>query len=133
MLIQTLDLIKKCNMKYFLNICFFLVLFYSIGCQNKKSNPPELISIDLLRGDIVLCGGDEFGEVNFTLSCDESTQETFDLAVSLLHSFEHEEAEKAFVQVLDVDPDCVMAYWGVAMSKIGHPNGRQVGTILRKV
>ena len=108
-------------MKYFKNICFFLVLFYSVGCQNKKSNPPELVSIDLLRGDIVLCGGGEFGEVNFVLSCDESTQETFDLAVSLLHSFEHQEAEKAFVQVLDVDPYCAMAYWGVAMSKIGHP------------
>lgn len=108
-------------MKYFKNIYFFLVLFCSVGCQNKKSNPPELISIDLLRGDIVLCGGDEFGDVNFVLSCDESTQETFDLAVSLLHSFEHEEAEKAFVQVLDTDPDCVMAYWGVAVSKIRHP------------
>ena len=38
------------------------------------------------------------------------------MAVSLLHSFEYVEAEKAFVQVLDVDPDCAMAYWGVAMS-----------------
>ncbi len=98
-----------------------MVLLYSVGCQNKKSNPPELISIDLLRGDIVMCSGGKFGEVSFVLSCDESTQETFDLAVSLLHSFEHEEAEKAFVQVLDVDPGCAMAYWGVAMSKIGHP------------
>ena len=102
-------------------VLFLLTLFCTIGCQNKKSNLPELVSIDLLRGDIVLCGGDEFGEVSFALSCDKSTQETFDLAVSLLHSFEHEEAEKAFVKVLDVDPECAMAYWGLAMSKIGHP------------
>lgn len=37
-------------------------------------------------------------------------EETFNLAISLLHSFEYEEAEKAFVQVIDVDPDCAMAY-----------------------
>ena len=93
-----------------------LALYFTIGCQNKKSSPPELVDIDLLRGDIILCGSDQFGEVSFSLSCSYETRETFDLAVSLLHSFEYEEAEKAFVKVLDADPDCTMAYWGVAMS-----------------
>ena len=107
-------------MKFFktpsLAICF-LVFFCTTGCQNKKSKPnPELVAIDLLRGDIVLCGGDQFGEVSFSLSCNYDTRETFELAVSLLHSFEYDEAEKAFVQVIDADPDCAMAYWGVAMS-----------------
>ncbi|MCK5467927.1 MAG: hypothetical protein KAI99_05455 [Cyclobacteriaceae bacterium] len=99
----------------FLPLCF-LALSCTIGCQNKKSSPPELLSIDLLRGDIVLCGGDQFGEVSFSLSCSYKTVKTFDLAISLLHSFEYEEAEKAFVQVIDTDPNCAMAYWGVAMS-----------------
>jgi len=106
------------NMKFIKNTFFylgFLTLLCPLGCQNKKP-PPELISIDLLRGDITLCGDPEFGEVKFSLSCDYSVTETFDLAVSLLHSFEYKEAEKAFVQVIDVDPDCAMAYWGVAMS-----------------
>jgi tetratricopeptide (TPR) repeat protein len=96
----------------------FAFTFYCLsGCQTKKSKPsPELLSIDLLRGDITLCGDPEFGEVKFTLSCDYSVRETFDLAVSLLHSFEYKEAEKAFVQVIDADPDCAMAYWGIAMS-----------------
>ncbi|MCK5280103.1 MAG: hypothetical protein KAK04_16225, partial [Cyclobacteriaceae bacterium] len=101
----------------FLPLCF-LALSCTIGCQNKKSSPPELLSIDLLRGDIVLCGGDQFGEVSFSLSCSYKTVKTFDLAISLLHSFEYEEAEKAFVQVIDTDPNCAMAYWGVAMSII---------------
>ena len=38
------------------------------------------------------------------------------MAIGLLHSFEYEEAEKAFVSVIDADPDCAMAYWGIAMS-----------------
>ena len=54
--------------------------------------------------------------MNFSLSCSYETRDTFDLAFSLLHSFEYEEAEKAFVKVIDMDPDCAMAYWGVAMS-----------------
>ena len=96
----------------------FVFTFYSFsGCQTNKSKPnPDLLSIDLLRGDITLCGDPEFGEVKFSLSCDYSVRETFDLAVSLLHSFEYKEAEKAFVQVIDLDPDCAMAYWGIAMS-----------------
>lgn len=67
-----------------------------------------------------MCSGKQFGEVSFSLSCKSSIRETFDLAVSLLHSFEYEEAEKAFVKVIDADPDCAMAYWGVAMS-LYHP------------
>lgn len=63
-----------------------------------------------------MCSGKQFGEVGFSFSCDNSVRETFDLAISLLHSFEYDEAEKAFVKVIDTDPNCVMAYWGVAMS-----------------
>ena len=101
--------------KSFLVLCIF-ALNGTIGCQSKKSSSPELVDIDLLRGDIILCGGDQFGEVSFSLACNYKTKETFDLAVSLLHSFEYEEAERAFVKVIDTDPDCAMAYWGVAMS-----------------
>jgi len=111
-------------MQYFKSSFLFLSLLFLFcsGCQNQKATSKlELASIDLRRGDIILCGGDEFGEVIFSLSCKSATREAFDLAVSLLHSFEHKEAEKAFVQVLDVDPDCAMAYWGLAMCKIGHP------------
>ena len=74
-----------------------------------------LTSIDLQRGDITLCGGQQFGDVSFSLSCDPKSRETFDLAISLLHSFEYDEAEKAFVKVIEIDPECAMAYWGIAM------------------
>lgn len=93
------------------SICLLL-----LSCNNEKKLSSELANIDLLRGELILCGGDQFGEVSFSLACDFEIREVFDLAVSLLHSFEYEEAEKAFVQVLDADPSCAMAYWGVAMS-----------------
>ncbi len=94
-----------------------LTIFIVSSCKNKTPKPiPDLASLDLLRGELILCSGDQFGDVSFALSCSFETRETFDLAVSLLHSFEYEEAEKAFVQVIDADPNCAMAYWGVAMS-----------------
>ncbi|MCE7995644.1 MAG: hypothetical protein HEP71_26935 [Roseivirga sp.] len=102
---------------YVPNLLFvFLVYLLVIGCKSNKSKVPELASIELLRGNITLCGSNQFGNVSFASSCSASTQESFDLAISLLHSFEYAEAEKAFVKVIDQDPNCAMAYWGVAMS-----------------
>ena len=74
-------------------------------------------AIEFLRGEIALCGATDgqFGEVKFGLSCQETTKEEFNLAIALLHSFEYEEAEKVFTKVIDKDPECTMAYWGVAM------------------
>ena len=99
------------------SLSLFLLLLYVLACKNKiaKSNP-ALASIELLRGDILLCGNPQFGDVSFALDCNYDVREAFDLAISLLHSFEYAEAEKAFVKVIDVDPECAMAYWGVAMS-----------------
>jgi len=94
-----------------------VILIFTMACKNKTPKPnSELAALDLLRGELILCSGDQFGEVSFSLACNYDMRKTFDVAVSLLHSFEYEEAEKAFVQVIDANPDCAMAYWGVAMS-----------------
>jgi tetratricopeptide (TPR) repeat protein len=101
-------------MKYFKGISILLVSVLLISCNNNSK--PNLVDLELLRGEIKLCGTGQFGDVSFSESCRQETKETFNLAISLLHSFEYIEAEKAFVQVIDKDPDCAMAYWGVAMS-----------------
>ena len=63
---------------------------------------------------------EKLGTVNFTVSCNAPAQKQFNRAVAWLHSFEYEEAEKAFSEVSGVDQRCAMAYWGVAMSNY-HP------------
>ncbi len=102
-------------MKNIIKCMLLIMLSFIFGCKNNKPNP-ALASIDLLRGELLLCGDGQFGDVSFSESCSYETRETFNLAIALLHSFEYIEAEKAFVQVIDQDPECAMAYWGVAMS-----------------
>jgi tetratricopeptide (TPR) repeat protein len=63
---------------------------------------------------------EKLGRVNFTVSCKPEAQRQFNRAVAWLHSFEYEEAEKAFTEVVVTDPRCGMGYWGVAMSNY-HP------------
>ena len=102
-----------------------IFLFFS-SCENKKSTPIQSIAeLDLNRGDLLLCGDPNFGNVSFALSCRYDLRETFNLGLSLIHSFEYAEAEKAFVSILDEDPECLMAYWGTAMSILNHPLSRK--------
>jgi tetratricopeptide (TPR) repeat protein len=65
-------------------------------------------------------GVERLGTVNFATSCSPAAQAKFTRAVALLHSFWYEEAEKAFTETASVDPQCGMAWWGVAMSNY-HP------------
>ncbi|MGH9404168.1 MAG: hypothetical protein ACRD2P_18950, partial [Terriglobia bacterium] len=56
------------------------------------------------------------GNVRFPVSCSSEVQKGFEMSVALLHSFQYEEAGKAFSEVAQQDPNCAMAYWGLAMS-----------------
>jgi tetratricopeptide (TPR) repeat protein len=63
---------------------------------------------------------ERLGTVTFPTSCTPAAQAKFTRAVALLHSFWYEEAEKAFTETATTDPQCGMAWWGVAMSNY-HP------------
>jgi hypothetical protein len=63
---------------------------------------------------------DHLGTVHFPISC-SAVQGKFDRAVALLHSFFYPETVKAFQAIIKEDPDCAMAYWGLAMSELPNP------------
>src|SRR5262249_11431818 len=56
------------------------------------------------------------GKAPFPPSCPAAPQPQSDGALALLHSFWYPESAKAFTAVTQTDPDCAMAYWGIAMS-----------------
>jgi len=55
-------------------------------------------------------------EVNFAISCSPTAQKSFNHAAWTLHSFWYPEALQGFSNIAKAEPDCAMAYWGVAMS-----------------
>jgi hypothetical protein len=80
--------------------CMLLIMLsFIFGCKNNKPNP-ALASIAFQRGDLLLCGDGQFGELKFSLSCSYETRANFDLAVALLHSFQYNEAEKHLLKLL---------------------------------
>jgi hypothetical protein len=59
---------------------------------------------------------EKLGKVSFPTSCAPAVQEQFERGVALLHSFAYTAAEKAFQHVAELDPQCAMAHWGMAMT-----------------
>src|SRR5271166_6473749 len=59
---------------------------------------------------------EKLGSVDFSNTCAASVQSQFNRSVALLHSFAYADAEKSFRAVLALDPTCVIAHWGIAMS-----------------
>jgi tetratricopeptide (TPR) repeat protein len=59
---------------------------------------------------------EKLGKVSFPISCVPAVQNRFDRGVALLHSFAYNAAAETFQDVAELDPQCAMAHWGVAMT-----------------
>jgi tetratricopeptide (TPR) repeat protein len=59
---------------------------------------------------------ERLGTVNFPVSCAPASQAAFNRGVALVHSFWYEEGEKQFSAIVQQDPHCAMAHWGLVMS-----------------
>jgi tetratricopeptide (TPR) repeat protein len=68
------------------------------------------------------------GTVRFATSCRPAAQPTFGRAVALLHSFAFSTAADEFQAVLKADPECAMAWWGLALVAWGNPFAAGVKT-----
>lgn len=56
------------------------------------------------------------GEVELQVTGKKAAIPYFEEGLLLLHSFEYEDARESFEKAIAVDPDMVMAYWGIAMT-----------------
>ncbi len=59
---------------------------------------------------------EKLGAVFFPTSCKPETQQEFNRAVALLHSFTYKPAEEGFRSVAQQDSRCAIAHWGIAMT-----------------
>jgi hypothetical protein len=64
---------------------------------------------------------EQLGEVNFPVSCNPAAQQEFNRAMALFHSFWFNPAKASFARVLQHDPGCGMAHWGISIMSMGNP------------
>lgn len=60
---------------------------------------------------------ERLGSVQFANSCSTEVQPRFARAMAMLHSFWYDEAGRQFREIAADEPECAIAWWGVAMSQ----------------
>ena len=63
-----------------------------------------------------------FGTVHFATSCNETAQRRFDRGMRYQHSFWYRESKEIFEEAVKADPECEIAYWGIALSLLNNPH-----------
>jgi hypothetical protein len=63
---------------------------------------------------------EKLGRLSFPTSCDPKVQAEFERGVAMIHSYWFIYARRTFDGVLQQDPTCAIAYWGVAMDYLGN-------------
>src|SRR5437899_472689 len=63
----------------------------------------------------------DLGRVHFETSCTPQAQEKFDRGLAMVHSFFYPNSVQAFTEAAAADPQCAIAYWGIAISNRPNP------------
>jgi tetratricopeptide (TPR) repeat protein len=63
----------------------------------------------------------QLGAVHFATSCNETAQRRFNRGMRYQHSFWYRQSKEIFEEVLEADPQCSIAYWGIAQSLLANP------------
>ena len=64
----------------------------------------------------------KLGAVHFATSCNETAQRRFDRAMRYQHSFWYTASREIYEETLKADPECAIAYWGIALSLLNNPH-----------
>jgi tetratricopeptide (TPR) repeat protein len=64
----------------------------------------------------------KLGKVHFETSCNPQAQKLFDRAMLYQHSFWYRASQAVFEDALKADPECGIAYWGIALSLLLNPH-----------
>src|SRR6202171_4143492 len=105
------------------------------GSRTIARNPERTVTMNTQSGRILFAAGlitaalasgavgqqdEKLGKVVFPTSCDPNVQAEFDRGVAMLHSYWFLKARRTFEGILQQDPSCAMAHWGVAMDFLGN-------------
>ena len=100
-------------MKVTKTVVWILAMMLVLGASGVQSHEGHDMPVGALP--------EKLGEVNFSVSCNAAAQKEFNRAMALFHSFWFDPAKKSFSKVLQHDPECGMAHWGIAIMSMGNP------------
>ena len=80
-----------------------------------------LLGMPVLAGRQTPADTEKLGNVHFSVSCGPDAQRQFDRALAMLHNFWYPQGLEAFSKLASTNPDCGMAYWGIAVSARANP------------
>jgi hypothetical protein len=109
--------IRKENMKFGQTV-FFAVILSGLAAQTVLAHEDH-------ASHATGRAPEQLGKVSFPTSCDPKVQAKFERGVALLHSFWFPEGRKAFLDVIEADPSCAVAYWGLGVNRLLNPFGGQ--------
>lgn len=84
----------------------FFLLIYPLHPLNAQQSPQN--------EDAPLPNNSNIGEIHFDVSCNENVQQDFNYALGMLHHMMYASSRELFKEILEKDPDCAMAHWGIA-------------------
>src|SRR5258707_5773501 len=80
------------------------------------------LSAGLSLAQPAVANDDKLGNVNFEPSCKPEAQKLFNQAMLYQHSFWYRASQNVFEDALKADPECGIAYWGIALSLLWNPH-----------
>jgi hypothetical protein len=78
--------------------------------------------LSLVQPALAQSDDNKLGTVNFETSCKPEAQKLFNQGMLYQHSFWYRASQKVFEDVLKADPECGIAYWGIALSLLWNPH-----------
>lgn len=113
--------------RFYSPFCVALLAFLvrPAGAEDAPQDAPaELLAGHSSHGEIFNEGPRQaaylmpgIAQLEFPVTCKvPEAQKFFDQGIGQLHGFWYFESERSFRQAAAIDPDCAMAYWGMAMS-----------------
>src|SRR5262249_6095064 len=114
-----------CSMRFALSAQFDRgMLFRSPGENTMRPSPGMFVTAvtALWAGTFATSAWAQgLGNVHFETSCTPQAQEKFDRGLAMVHSFFYPDSVKAFTEAAAADPQCAIAYWGIAVSHRPNP------------
>lgn len=120
------------NLKYVLIFVFIIITVIGLLSWRNYPRPVYTSAIKGAVKPITMCGNfvadwsdttgqakllSGLGNLNYKITTSsQRTQEFFNQGIRLVYAFNHWEAIQAFREATKADPNCAMAYWGLALA-----------------